>query len=150
MLTIQIFNCLILSAMFVATKQEAAWRQQKENSQTFPGKIPKILGTKVKRSDKPNIIFIITDDQDAELGRLNTSTTSNFYLSLSSLLWRPTQLYLKGRGGGWAKYWGTVIPVYSWHTTFKTRTKRKHYTSLQLTYTFWLSKRAQHTKNCEG
>ena len=39
-------------------------------------------------------------------------------LSLSSLLWRPAQLYLNGRGG--AKNWGTVIPVvYSWHTLSK-------------------------------
>ena len=35
-------------------------------------------------------------------------------LSLSGLLWKPNQLHL--RGGGWAKKWGTVIPVYSWHT----------------------------------
>ena len=52
-------------------------------------------------------------------------------LSLSSLLWWPTQFYL--RGGGMrdelAKKQGTVIPVYSWHT---------------------LSKRTQNTKNCEG
>ena len=27
--------------------------------------------------------------------------------------------YLKGRGEGWAKKWGTVIPVYSWHTLSK-------------------------------
>ena len=38
-------------------------------------------------------------------------------LSLSSFLWSPTQLYL--RGGGGAKKWGTVIPVYSWHTLSK-------------------------------
>ena len=37
----------------------------------------------------------------------------------SSLLWRPTQLYLRGGGRrGWAKNWGTI------------------YSSLQLTYTF--------------
>ena len=37
------------------------------------------------------------------------------YLSLRSLLWRPTQLYMKGRGGV-SRNWGTVISVYSWHT----------------------------------
>ena len=38
-------------------------------------------------------------------------------LSLGSLLWKQTQLYLRGRGG--AKQWGTIIPVYNRHTHSK-------------------------------
>ena len=49
----------------------------------------------------------------------------NFILSLSSLLWRPPSfIWGEGRGRGrgrrgWAKKWGTFIPVYSWHTLSK-------------------------------
>ena len=47
-------------------------------------------------------------------------------LSLSSLLWRPTQRYSRGRGGGrCAKKWGTIIPVYNWHTHSKRSKKHK-------------------------
>ena len=47
------------------------------------------------------------------------SVDCSIKISLSSLLWRPTQLYLKGRGRRVNKKWGTVIPVYSWHTLLK-------------------------------
>ena len=57
----------------------------------------------------------------------------------------PWAVYCEGppsfiwRGAEWAKKWGTVIPVYSWHTLSKR--EQKHYSSLQLTYT---PKRAKH------
>ena len=57
---------------------------------------------------------------------------SNTILSLNSLPWRPTQLYLReGRGEGWAIY-----------------KKRHYYSSLQLTYLFKTP--TKHKKNCEG
>ena len=63
-------------------------------------------------------------------------------LSLNSLLWRPTQLYLRG---GVSQKWGTVIPVYSWHTF----SKRAH--NIIPVYNWHtLSKRAQHTKTAKA
>ena len=41
------------------------------------------------------------------LSKKETSNQIKASLSLSSLLWRPTQLYLKGRGGA-KKNWGTL------------------------------------------
>ena len=62
-------------------------------------------------------------------------------LSLSSLLWRPTQLYLRGKGEGVSQKWGTVIPVYSRHTLSK---RAQNIIPVYSWHT--LSKRAQNTK----
>ena len=49
-----------------------------------------------------------------------SNTISYKHLSLNSLLWRPTQLYLRGEEEkGRRGEPKTVIPVYSWHTLSK-------------------------------
>ena len=78
------------------------------------------------------------DDDDDEEEDGDEDQQVLFILSLSSLLWRPTQLYLEGGGA----------------------IKRGHYySSLQLTYTFksarniipvYTFKTRTNTKNCEG
>ena len=67
------------------------------------------------------------------IAALKLNACSITLLSLSSLLWRPTQLYLKGRGTGKEKLRHSYSSLQLKYT-FKTRTK--HYSSLQLTYTF--------------
>ena len=63
--------------------------------------------------------------------KFNFQIVKIIILSLSSLLWRPTQLYLRGRGEGGAKKWGTIL----FQSTIDIHILNI-YSSLQLTYTF--------------
>lgn len=68
---------LISNSFVLMTHQDPAWQQQpihstaggsKDRPQPAFIKSHKLRPPRVQLSEKPNIVFIITDDQDSELG----------------------------------------------------------------------------------